>query len=145
MRSALSLITASRSPCMESMTTSTASSASFFAILLRPERNSRAVREVDGSSCRQASAAWKRRLIESVIGLSEYRDIVAIVLRLLGRRAQPADYLLIRPAPRARRCRSQAPVNRPTPRVVRPAGGRRLLDAAYATEAFVRGWFSTVR
>jgi hypothetical protein len=42
---------------MASITTSTASSASFFAILLRPERRSRAVREVDGSSCLHACTA----------------------------------------------------------------------------------------
>src|ERR1700733_10259649 len=80
MRSALSLTTASRSPFMASMTTSTASSASFFAILLRPDRNSRAVRDVDGSSCRQASAAWYRREIESLMAPPQYRDLVAIVL-----------------------------------------------------------------
>src|SRR5580700_1484801 len=65
---------------MESITTSTASSASFLAILLRPERSSRAVREVDGSSWRLASTAWWRRVIESVMGPGEYPDLVAIVL-----------------------------------------------------------------
>src|SRR5581483_9559237 len=68
---------------MASITTSTASSASFFAILLRPERRSRAVREVDGSSCRHACTAWKSRVIESAMIASEYRDSVAIVLKSL--------------------------------------------------------------
>ena len=60
-RSALSRTTASRLPCIASITTSTASSASFLAILERPERSRRAVREVDGSAWRAAiTASWRR-------------------------------------------------------------------------------------
>src|SRR6185437_2502053 len=66
-RSALSRTTASGWPCMASITTSTASSASFLAILARPARKSRAVRDFAGSDPRAAVTASYRRAIESVI------------------------------------------------------------------------------
>src|SRR6187200_733144 len=67
MRSALSRTTASLWPCMASMTTSTASSASFLAILARDDCKSRAVRDDEGSEARAARTASCRRVIESLM------------------------------------------------------------------------------